>query len=94
MFESSAYRNQAWRCCYAGAEGGDTTLQLELGGLDLGVAALDLDEVASLVIVDKHIKCVTAFKIIQINLSHHFHLSAALHRPLDLPAVCWEPVPT
>ena len=40
MSESSAYRNQAWGCCYAGAEGGDLALPLELGGIHVIVALL------------------------------------------------------
>ena len=30
MFDNSAYRKEAWGCCYAGAEGGDLALPLEL----------------------------------------------------------------
>ena len=35
MSKNSAYRNQAWGGCYAGAEGGDLALPLVLGGLDV-----------------------------------------------------------
>ena len=67
MSENSAYRNQAWGCCYAGAEGKDLALPLELGGLAVGIAALDLDVVLRIIVF-----------IVHINLSHHLHLTAAL----------------
>ena len=42
--ENSAYRNQAWGGCYAGAEGGDLALPLKVAGLDpVGIFAILLD---------------------------------------------------
>ena len=40
MSESSAYRKQAWGCCYAGAEGGGLALPLELGGRHIIITLL------------------------------------------------------
>ena len=74
MSESSAYRSQAWGGCYAGAEGGDATLQLELGGLDIARTTFNLDVVITCYI-SHHLRLPAA---LQLHLVPSLYLTKAV----------------
>ena len=79
MSESSAYRNQARRCCYASAEGGDLALPLELGGFDIvlcGPIRLGDAWVAIAAIESMHSAHLPA--ALQLHLISHLHLAKAV----------------
>ena len=79
MSESSAYRKEAWGCCYAGAKGRDLALPLELRRLDIARATFNLN-VAIAIYISHHLHLPTA---LQLHLIAHHRLLKAVVRHIQ-----------